>query len=219
MSQLPSEEYQARIFLATEEQRVNPLSRYAPVFSEMIYPVEVAGLDNDGRGFRITDGYMEKREDPLGSGGVSPHFAVDIINVANIDFISYAGEIVREGMPNGDVVASFEGVVKRTMENDSRYGNTVEISHALSREIKTLYPDAEAWTTFYAHLYEDIPVKKDDWVNTGDTIGLIGNTGRSTGPHLHFEVRIYRKSGAYSDADGNRYDKVNPFPLSNKKKS
>ena len=38
MSQLPAEEYQARIFLATEEQRVNPLSRYTPVFSDMMYP-------------------------------------------------------------------------------------------------------------------------------------------------------------------------------------
>ncbi len=217
MSNLPSEEYQARIYLATEEQRVTPLSRYIPVFADMAYPVSIAGLDNDGRGFRITDGYMEKREDPLGSGGVTPHYAVDIINVANIDFISYAGEIIREGMPNGDVVAAFEGVVKRVSDSDDRYGWTIEIEHALSKEIKTRYPDAESWTTFYAHLYEEPPKQPNDWVNKAEKIGLIGNTGKSTGPHLHFEVRIYRPGGMYWAEDGQRYDKVNPFPPDRKK--
>jgi murein DD-endopeptidase MepM/ murein hydrolase activator NlpD len=217
MSQLPSEEYQARIFLATEEQRVMPLSTYIPVFEDMVYPVAVDGLDNDGRGFRITDGFMEKREDPLGSGGVAPHFAVDIINVSNIDFISYAGEIIREGMPDGDVTAVYEGVIKSIEEEDPRYGCIIEIEHPLSKEVKTMYPDADSWSTAYAHMRVNPFVEKGQWVNTADPIGLIGNTGHSTGPHLHFEVRIYRKGGTYVDEHGVRFDKVNPFPPENKK--
>jgi len=217
MSQLPSEEYQARIFLATEEQRVMPLSRYIPVFTDMVYPVEVEGLDNDGRGFRITDGFMEKREDPLGSGGVSPHFAVDIINVSNIDFISYAGEIIREGMPDGDVSAAHDGVIKSVVEDDPRYGCIIEIEHPLSQEVKTMFPDADSWSTSYAHMKVDPFVEEGQWVNAADPIGLIGNTGHSTGPHLHFEVRIYQEGGTYADEHGARFDKINPFPPEKKK--
>ncbi|MDC7225415.1 MAG: M23 family metallopeptidase [Spirochaetales bacterium] len=219
MSQLPSEEYQARIFLATEEQRVIPLSRYIPAFSNMVYPVAITGRENDGRGFRITDGYMEKRQDPLGSGGVAPHYAVDIINVGNIDFISYAGEIIREGMPAGDVTASYEGVVKEITHDEEQYGWTIEVEHALTKEVKTLYPDAESWTTFYAHLHEAPLRNPQDWVNTGEKLGLIGNTGKSTGPHLHFEVRVYRPGGMYWAESGERFDKINPFPPENKKTS
>lgn len=43
--------------------------------------------------------------------------------------------------------------------------------------------------TKYGHLHK-ILVKKDDQVNRGDTIGLMGNTGKSTGPHVHYEVLV-----------------------------
>lgn len=72
MSRLPSAEYQAVIFLATDRQKVVPLGRFEPAFSSMAYPVEVAAEENNGLGFRITDGFMENREDPLGSGGLAP---------------------------------------------------------------------------------------------------------------------------------------------------
>ncbi len=57
------------------------------------------------------------------------------------------------------------------------YGNFVEIDHGLGV------------TTRYAHMHS-ISVELGDEVKIGDEIGLIGNTGRSTGPHLHYEVRI-----------------------------
>lgn len=57
------------------------------------------------------------------------------------------------------------------------YGKMVEINHG-----------AEI-TTRYAHMSE-IVSKKYARVKRGDIIGLVGSTGRSTGPHLHYEIRI-----------------------------
>jgi murein DD-endopeptidase MepM/ murein hydrolase activator NlpD len=59
----------------------------------------------------------------------------------------------------------------------SGYGNAIEITHA------------NGLLTRYAHLSR-IGVKVGQLVAAGSTIGGLGSTGRSTGPHLHFEVRI-----------------------------
>ena len=58
-----------------------------------------------------------------------------------------------------------------------RYGNTVLIDHG-----KGVY-------TYYAHL-SDILIKKNQSIKKGQKIALVGNSGRSTGPHLHLEVRV-----------------------------
>ncbi len=57
------------------------------------------------------------------------------------------------------------------------YGNMVEIDHGLG------------FRTRYAHM-DKIFVTKGDTVRSGDRIGTVGNTGRSTGPHLHYEIRV-----------------------------
>lgn len=57
------------------------------------------------------------------------------------------------------------------------WGLVVEIDHSYG------------YKTVYAHLHS-IKVRKGDFVKRGDIIGLRGNTGRSTGPHLHYEVRV-----------------------------
>jgi murein DD-endopeptidase MepM/ murein hydrolase activator NlpD len=60
------------------------------------------------------------------------------------------------------------------------YGKTVILSHQ------------QGYTTVYGHL-DEILVKKGQTVRQGARIGTLGNTGRSTGPHLHFEIRRYRR--------------------------
>lgn len=79
-------------------------------------------------------------------------------------------------LKTGDpVYATFTGRVRisRTLGG---FGNLIVIRHENGLE------------TFYGHLSQR-NVKAGDWVNAGDVIGLGGSTGRSTGPHLHFETR------------------------------
>lgn len=57
------------------------------------------------------------------------------------------------------------------------YGNMVEVDHG------------NGLLTRYAHL-SGIDVKEGQWVDAGEICGRLGSTGRSTGPHLHYEVRV-----------------------------
>lgn len=83
--------------------------------------------------------------------------------------IDFAGKIGTELMAvaPGRVVSAGERV---------GYGTTVEIDHGLG------------FTTLYAHLSQ-ILVSRGDWVRPGTVVGLAGSSGRSTGPHLHYEIR------------------------------
>ena len=78
-----------------------------------------------------------------------------------------------EGEP---IFATAGGIVERA-QKWGRYGNLITINHGGGLE------------TRYAHLSK-ILVKKGQIVNKQDLIGLVGNTGRSTGPHLHYEIRL-----------------------------
>lgn len=74
------------------------------------------------------------------------------------------------------IVSAYEGTVSAAGYSTS-YGYYIMIDHGNSVE------------TLYAHCSE-LLVKKGDVVRKGDEIALVGSTGRSTGPHLHFEVRV-----------------------------
>lgn len=81
-----------------------------------------------------------------------------------------------EGTP---ILASLDGIVFKTGK-DSSGGKYVKLKHD------------NGYTTLYVHLSRIIATKGSK-VNQGDVIGLSGNTGRSTGPHLHFEVSSNEK--------------------------
>lgn len=72
------------------------------------------------------------------------------------------------------IIASAHGVISRAGW-DSQYGNVVEINHA------------EGFKTRYAHASQ-LLVRTGQTVKKGDMIAKVGNTGRSSGPHLHYEV-------------------------------
>ena len=83
----------------------------------------------------------------------------------------------------GDPVRASAGGVVSFTGNMGLYGNTVIIDHTGGMQ------------TLYAHL-QTIKIKSGDRVRGGEVIASVGNTGRSTGPHLHFEIR----------RDSERYD-------------
>jgi murein DD-endopeptidase MepM/ murein hydrolase activator NlpD len=78
------------------------------------------------------------------------------------------------------IVAVDHGVVIYSDDGIRGYGNMIVVAH--SDDIFTVY----------AHNKKNL-VSKGDEVKKGDQIAQLGNTGRSTGPHLHFEIRVKNK--------------------------
>lgn len=77
----------------------------------------------------------------------------------------------------GNIYAADSGVVSRVQYGNTGYGYNLIIDHGNGKQ------------TLYAHLSR-ILVKAGERVTKGSVIGLEGSTGRSTGPHLHFEVKV-----------------------------
>ena len=83
------------------------------------------------------------------------------------------------------IVAAASGIVMYAGDNGNGFGNHVMLDHG------------DGITTRYGHLSR-IKVKTGDRIERGAVIGLAGSTGRSTGPHVHYEVR--RKGNAVNPA-------------------
>jgi murein DD-endopeptidase MepM/ murein hydrolase activator NlpD len=95
--------------------------------------------------------------------------------------------IVTEGTP---VLAAARGTVV-LVDEVSGYGLTVVVDHG------------GGWQTLYAHLFE-LAVKPGDRVHRAQPLGRVGETGRASTPHLHFEIRQRR---------GNRVVALDPAPI------
>ena len=93
------------------------------------------------------------------------------------DFHSGIDISAKRGTP---IFAPADGIISKVGKSKG-LGNTVVISHLNNMQ------------TRYGHMQE-ILVKKGQSVKRGDVIGTVGNTGRSTGPHLHFEVLVQNKT-------------------------
>ncbi|MFP4372760.1 MAG: LysM peptidoglycan-binding domain-containing M23 family metallopeptidase [Spirochaetaceae bacterium] len=114
---------------------------------------------------------------PVADTVISSHFGYRVSPLTSrrhfhggVDFVAPTGTAV---------VAAREGRVTDTGFHPL-YGDYVLIRHDGGYE------------TFYAHLHE-VTVRLNERVSSGMMIGTVGNTGRSTGPHLHFEIRQHGK--------------------------
>jgi len=105
--------------------------------------------------------YFGHRVDPLSNSFTQMHDGVDL-----------SGD---RGLP---VFAAAKGVVTEVVRSREGYGNFILIDHGFG------------YRTRYAHL-DAVVVSKGQTVERGEQIATLGNTGRSNGPHLHYEV-IYR---------------------------
>ena len=99
-----------------------------------------------------------------------------------------------------EIYATGDGVVSKVKRSKRGYGNYVKINHGYGYE------------TLYAHMSKYI-VKKGQKVKRGEVIGYVGNTGISTAPHLHYEVRKDKKkinpvNFYYNDLTPEEYEKM-----------
>lgn len=112
----------------------------------------------------------------------SPRFLcpVDYEYISRYMDTSHRGDdlIADTGTP---VYAAQDGVVTYADYHES-YGNCVVLDHGAGL-------DGNRWTTLYGHM-DDYTVANGDAVKAGDLIGHVGNTGNSTGNHLHFEITL-----------------------------
>ncbi len=112
-------------------------------------------------------------------GGI--YFGPDIIH-SGIDLPAPRDTDVMAAGP-GTVVWAGYGLYSGVKDKpDDPYGLAVSIRHDFGYQDQPLF-------TIYAHLSE-VDVIVGQWLDTGDVLGNVGETGVTTGPHLHFEVRI-----------------------------
>jgi hypothetical protein len=156
--------------------KVIPQSTWRPA----LYPAPYAATPHDHFYFTRPVGVDEVNW-PLSSyryGGSffapdQPHTGVDITAPEGTPVLAAA---------SGQIVWAGTGLLFGDNDEDDPYGIAIAIEHNFGWDNQTLY-------TLYAHLSE-VKVRKGDYVEVGQVIALSGDTGFTTGPHLHFEVRI-----------------------------
>ncbi len=134
---------------------------------------------------------------PYGSDGPNDEWRVH----AGLDMPNPIGETVRAA-GEGTVVWAADGlrVQGGAFQDTYSYGNVVVIQHDFGYRGRPIF-------TLYAHLAlaNVVPGQR---VLTGDVIGLVGNTGRVTGPHVHFEVRLGQAGSSDIPTYANTYNPV-----------
>ena len=107
--------------------------------------------------------------------------------------IDFGGHI---GIP---IRATADGIVEFSGYTEGGYGNLIIIDHSFG------------FQTLYGHMLKNLQVRKGDFVLKGEVIGYLGNTGMSTGSHLHYEIKYIRNILNPDDflvANINNFDKL-----------
>ncbi len=190
----------------TTVQSISDLYDISPILIMYVNEIDRENLFENEDVF-IPNGKISERaiEDFLGRVFVIPLSNPRISSPYGIRKDPFTGDYkmhhgVDYGAPIGEsVYASQYGVVCLVKYSGSGYGNRIKIKHS------------DGYKTLYAHLSK-IDVEVGQHVETGEKIGEVGNTGRSTGPHLHFEIR--HKNSALNPYDLDNYTKDKPSFIS-----
>lgn len=137
-----------------------------------------------------TEGWNSKRVNPFKESSVPDKMDIDVSEyfmpvpgriTSNYGYRARFGRMHKgvdlQIRSNDTIYAAFDGKVRLTAYEAKGYGNYIILRHPNGLE------------TVYGHLNKPL-VKAEQTVKAGQPIGLGGSTGRSTGPHLHFETRF-----------------------------
>ncbi len=167
------------------DRNINNINKY--LIERGVFRSENSGgpADNENPDIRIYEFYLDKTESilstiknvPIGVPLVGEHksffgYRSNPFSGRGSEFhkgLDIKGEI-------GDPVKCTAGGKVTMADYDGGYGKCVVIDHG------------NGLSTRFGHL-SDYNTKAGDVVNAGDVIGYVGSTGRSTGPHLHYEIR------------------------------
>ncbi len=130
-------------------------------------PTQVTGIEYE-------ENIVKEEVIPL-STKITTRFPVDNVKL-NQGYHFFHPGIDLDGIVGDPIYPIKDGYVEAVEYSRFAYGNAVIIRHA------------EGYTSLYAHLSK-IDVKKGDRLTTKDVIGQMGSSGRSTGAHLHLEIR------------------------------
>lgn len=128
---------------------------------------------------RFTSGYGYRVHPIYGTGRM--HYGVDFANSIGTPVVSAADGVVSYAAPF------------------STYGNVVMVTHNI---------DGKTFTSLYAHM-NNIGASVGQSVSKGQQIGTVGNTGNSTGPHLHFEIHV----GGWNGMEANSVNPLRYIPM------
>jgi murein DD-endopeptidase MepM/ murein hydrolase activator NlpD len=163
------------------------VAEVGPKGQRFLIPAQFSGKINLGKPFegnwRVTQLFADRP-------GVYKQFSYEGVPLRGHNGIDF-------GTPNGTkLLATDDGEVVQVGYEEKGFGNFAKLSHVWGESV-------------YAHM-ERVSVKEGDKVKRGDVLGLADNTGNSSGPHLHFGVRIFpNKRG---DGWGGYHD---PIPFMN----
>ncbi len=125
-------------------------------------------------------------------------FGMRIDPILKVRKMHYGSDFsAQQGTP---IFATADGTISRTRKSNTGLGWNVKIDHGYGFE------------TVYGHMSR-FAVKPGDKVKRGQVIGYVGNTGKSTAPHLHYEVHVNGKAKNpvfyfYQDLDAEKFDEI-----------
>jgi murein DD-endopeptidase MepM/ murein hydrolase activator NlpD len=167
----------------TVQERFVPVPTGSPQPPQLSVPRNMDPLGRDHYWFRrpvdsfgwnfALPSYAYGSDGPQADNPLRIHHGIDMPNPE--------GTTIRAGASGTVVFAS--SPEQPYFQNSSSYGNVVVIEHDFGWE------NGEPMFTLYAHMLSPL-VETGQRVEAGDPIGLSGNTGRTSGSHVHFEVRI-----------------------------